>query len=152
MSAPAAHNPFEPPKAALVAEAADEVAPALWNPDAAGAWSLLLSPIFGSFLVRSNWRAIGDDEKARSGTVWIAVSVIMLAITSLAGSLFALIYIIVWYFAWQRPQSRYIKDRWGGGYPRKGWGKPIGIALLVYVATVAILFAVFMAIGTVSRH
>ena len=62
-------NPFEPPKAGLDVPLAAEAGPALWNPDAAGAWSLLLTPIFGSVLVRKNWQAIGDEAKARTGTI-----------------------------------------------------------------------------------
>ena len=144
-------NPFEPPKAALDVAVTPEAAPALWNPDAAGAWSLLFSPIFGSVLVRKNWQALGDADKARTGAIWLGVSILMLLVTIFAGVL-GFLYIIVWYFLWQRPQAQYISERWGKDYPRKGWGIPLLAALGVYIAVVVVLTLVVVAIGsTVTR-
>jgi len=140
-------NPFEPPKAALdgVAVVAEE-APVLWNPDAAGAWSLLFTPVFGSVLVRKNWKAIGDEDKARQGTIWLGVSIVMLLATLFTGIL-GFLYIIVWYFAWQRPQAQFIRERWGKDYPRKGWIVPLLAALGIYIAVVVVLTMVIMALG-----
>lgn len=143
-------DPFAPPKASLDTSAEAGTAPALWNPDAAGAWSLLLSPIFGSVLIRNNWRAIGDEAKARTGMVWIVVSVLMLIPAVLFG-LSAFIYIIVWYVAWQRPQATYIRERWGKDYPRKGWGLPLLAAVGIYIAAVVVLTAVIIFFGKMAR-
>jgi len=144
-------NPFEPPKAALDVAVTPEVAPALWNPDAAGAWSLLFSPVFGSVLVRKNWQALGDEDKARAGAIWLGVSILMLVATLFTGVL-GFLYIVVWYFAWQRPQTLYIKERWGKDYPRKGWGPALLAALGVYIAVVVLLTVLIMGIGsTVTR-
>jgi hypothetical protein len=41
-------------------------APKLWNPEAAGAWSLIFNPMFGSILVLMNWQALKVPEKVRS--------------------------------------------------------------------------------------
>jgi len=140
-------NPFEPPKAALDGVAAiAEDAPVLWNPDAAGAWSLMFTPVFGSVLVRRNWKAIGDEDKARQGTIWLGASIVMLLATIFTGIL-GFLYIIVWYFAWQRPQAQFIRERWGKDYPRKGWGVPLLLALGVYIAVVVVLTMVIMALG-----
>jgi len=140
-------NPFEPPKAALdgVAVVAED-APLLWNPDAAGAWSLLFTPVFGSILVRKNWKAIGDEDRARQGTIWLGVSIVMLLATLFTGIL-GFLYIIVWYFAWQRPQAQFIRERWGKDYPRKGWIVPLLAALGIYIAVVVVLTMVIMALG-----
>ncbi|HEX3059027.1 MAG TPA: hypothetical protein VHP62_06660 [Usitatibacter sp.] len=140
-------NPFEPPKAALdgVAVVAEE-APVLWNPDAAGAWSLLFTPVFGSVLVRKNWKAIGDEDKARQGTIWLGVSIVMLLATLFTGIL-GFLYIIVWYFAWQRPQAQFIRERWGKNYPRKGWSVALLAALGIYIAVVVVLTMVIMALA-----
>jgi len=43
-------NPYAPPAADLEARELGAV-PALWNPNAAEAWSLLFTPIFGSILL-----------------------------------------------------------------------------------------------------
>jgi hypothetical protein len=140
-------NPFEPPKAALdgVAVVAED-APLLWNPDAAGAWSLLFTPVFGSVLVRKNWTAIGDEDKARQGTIWLGVSIVMLLATLFTGIL-GFLYIIVWYFAWQRPQAQFIRERWGKDYPRKGWSVALLVALGIYIAVVVVLTMVIMALA-----
>ena len=140
-------NPFEPPKAPLDrADALATPAPQLWNPDAAGAWSLLLTPIFGSVLVRKNWKAIGDASKVRTGTAWIVVSVVCLFLAAVFG-LAGFLYIIVWYFAWQRPQTQYIKERWGKDYPRKGWAIPLLIGFAAYVGLIVLLFGVGLALA-----
>jgi len=140
-------NPFEPPKAALdgVAVVAED-APLLWNPDAAGAWSLLFTPVFGSILVRKNWKAIGDEDRAHQGTIWLGVSIVMLLATLFTGIL-GFLYIIVWYFAWQRPQAQFIRERWGKDYPRKGWSVALLAALGIYIAVVVVLTMVIMALA-----
>jgi len=140
-------NPFAPPKAVLdgVAVVAED-APMLWNPDAAGAWSLLFTPVFGSILVRKNWKAIGDEDKARQGAIWLGASIVILLATIFIGIL-GFFYIIVWYFAWQRPQAQFIRERWGKDYPRRGWIVPLLAALGIYIAVVVVLTMVIMALG-----
>ena len=115
--------------------------PQLWNPDAAGAWSILLSPIFGSFLIRRNWEAIGQDDKARTGKLWLIVSLFMI-VPSLFIPFFGLFYLLVWYFTWQKPQTRFVRANWGNDYPRKPWGKPliIGFACWLSVFGVMVFF------------
>ncbi len=46
----------------------------IWNPDVAGAWSLLFTPILGSIIVHKNWVSIGDEEQARKSKKWIYIS------------------------------------------------------------------------------
>lgn len=130
-------NPYAAPTAALSKENAD-VAPPLWNPDAAGAWSLLFTPIFGSILLLKNWQAIGDQKWVKAAKIWLAVSIFML-FPSVFFPLVGLIYIIVWYFAWQRNQTRYVKERWGTDYPRKNWGLPIALGLVGNIVVSAVL-------------
>ena len=43
--------------------------PKLWNPEAAGGWSLIFNPVFGSILVLMNWQALGEREKIRSAQI-----------------------------------------------------------------------------------
>lgn len=127
-----AENPYAAPDAEVAQVAGD--APALWNPNAAGNWSLLFTPVFGSFLVWKNWQAIGE---ARGGLVWFIVSlVLVLPSILLPGS--ALLYLIVWYYSSVRPQARFVRDRWGADYPRRPWGVPLlvgfGIWIVVFMA------------------
>jgi hypothetical protein len=37
--------------------------------------------------------------------------------------------LLAWYFASGKPQMNFVKSRYGGEYPRKGWGRPILIAI-----------------------
>jgi hypothetical protein len=124
----------------------DRVAPRLWKTDAAGAWSLLLSPIFGSVLVRKNWETLGEKQKVRTGTIWIVVSVLMFLVGFFFGFPIAMIslpYIIVWYFAFQRPQSVYVKERWGSEYPRRGWSLPLIATVVIYFGMIALFSMLF---------
>jgi hypothetical protein len=131
-------NPYAPPHSDPVPSTAAP-APNLWNPDAAGAWSLMFTPVFGSILLRNNWQAIGRDDKVKVARNWLIASIVILiaiivtnvltirvmdVLTLDAGSI-SLIYIFIWYFAWQKPQSKYVKEQWGKDYPRKSWKKPL---------------------------
>ena len=140
-------NPFETPKASLEKQPLNAAsAPPLWNPDVAGAWSLLFTPIFGSIIVRKNWIALGEESKARTATIWIIASVLAAIAGALVGFA-AFIYIIVWYFAWQKPQATYIKERWAGDYPRKGWLVPVLIALGVWAVLLLAIFLIVLMAG-----
>ncbi len=146
MSAPA--NPFEPPKASLDVPVGRD-APPLWNPDAAGAWSLLFTPIFGSLLVRRNWQVLGEQDKARTGTIWLVVSIVVFLLSMLIFPMAGFAYIFVWYFAFQRQQTLYVKERWGKDYPRKGWLVPLVVALLGWIVVWLALVMLFAMIGGV---
>ena len=133
------NNPDEAPKSNLESEISD-VAPPLWNPDIAGVWSLFLTPIFGSTLVLINWKSIGDSARTRTAWIWLIVSIIMLIPTALFPGV-GLAYIIIWYFIWQRKQTKYVKEHWGKDYPSKGWSKPllIGIGVMVVMSILGAL-------------
>jgi hypothetical protein len=135
-------NPYAPPAADLEARELGAV-PALWNPNAAGAWSLLFTPIFGSILLLENWRAIGMDDKVKAARWWLIASALMFIPTMILGAV-GFIYLIVWYFAWQKPQARFVTERWGSGYPRKSWGKPL---LIGFGCWLGFLFLVFLVVG-----
>ena len=128
-----------------------EAAPALWNPDACGLWSLLLSPVFGSILLLYNWKSIGDPDKVKQGGYWLAISLVALPLYWFIPFL-GLVYIVVWYFAWQKPQTRYVKATWGKDYPRKRWGKPVLIGILAMVAFQTIIALSMTAVLTVTQN
>jgi len=135
-------NPYATPHSDTVPSTASP-APNLWNPDAAGAWSLWFTPVFGSILLLKNWQAIGRDDKVKAARNWLIASIVILIVSIVmdvlairvmdvltfdAGTII-FIYLIIWYFAWQRPQTKYVKEQWGKDYPRKSWKKPILIEL-----------------------
>lgn len=144
-------NPFAPPGASLDHAAPPETAPALWNPGAAAAWSLLFSPVFGAFLHMHNWESLGDSARAATARTWAIVSLLVLlggttiaillpeskTIDRLTNAM-GLLLLLAWYFAAGRAQSRFVAERFGSAYPRKGWAKPLGLGLLFLVALVVV--------------
>ena len=155
-------NPYAPPKAFVADIATQEESPPLWNPNAAANWSLLFSPAFGAFLHMKNWEDLGEPEKAAAAKVWVIVSlVLLLCLPVLAvlvpgfsglqniSRLFGLVLLISWYSTSGRPQARYVKERFGKNYPRKGWGKPLLIAFVAvvgYFCVVGILAAILVGV------
>lgn len=142
---------------ATAQKSAEFVAPsnALWNPAAAANWSLIFTPAFGSYLQMLNWRTLGERERAATARVWFYVSLAMLglyvAIRLLTGDRsyasvqpLLFLYLFVWYFAVGRSQAKYVKERFGSTYPRKGWAKPImrGIAVLIGYALIGSIVVV----------
>ncbi len=119
---------------------------AIWNPNAAGNWSLVFSMAFGSYLLMQNWRALGEPEKASTAQSWFQLSLVLIAVY--LGLVFVranpvvlngfvvlfFILFVVWYFTVVRPQYIYVKKKFGNSYTRKPWGKAflVGMAGLVF--------------------
>src|SRR3990172_9439245 len=83
-------------------------APALWNPEAAGGWSLIFTPIFGAILVLKNWQALGAKEKIRGAQLWLIASIIMVVVQILVGIPLLFVYLVIWYFASAKSQAKYV--------------------------------------------
>jgi len=156
-------NPYSPPKA-KVADSLEEEAPPIWNPNAAANWSLIFSPAFGAFLQMRNWRALGEDAKAASAKGWFIASLAVLAVYIVLGlavrdpraadgasRTLALVYLIVWYFSAGRSQAKYVKEKFGAAYPRRGWAKPLLIGVLAFVGYVALAFVIGILVGVARR-
>jgi hypothetical protein len=149
-------NPYLPPQSNLEPVAdAPAASPPLWNPDAAASWSLLLTPVFGALLHRKNWIALGEPDKAASAWRWALVSIAFYVLSIFASFLVspeqavafgggirfgAFGLLLTWYFVSAKPQARFIKERFGKDYPRRGWGKPFLYALLAFVAVMLVAF------------
>jgi hypothetical protein len=147
-------NPYAPPKAEVADIVSTEVAPALWNPNAAASWSLVFSPAFGAFLHMKNWQALGEPRKAATSKTW-AITILVILIGFVVASallpevkvldglsrIVAFALLLSWYYSIGKPQVAFIKARYGKQYPKRGWVKP----LLLAVLSVAGLFAVAVA-------
>ena len=157
---PKGENPYEPPHSDPVPSPVSPVSPAprLWNPDAAGAWSLLFTPVFGSILLLKNWQAIGREDKIGTARIWLIISIVMfvlMIVVNLAINVtifnvsfvidrsFLWYYIFIWYFAWQKPQTKYVKEQWGKNYPRKSWKKPLLIVFGCWGGSVILYVFIF---------
>jgi len=158
-------NPYAPPEADVDAVApppSSAPAPALWNPNAAANWSLLLTPAFGAFLHMKNWAALGEPQKADASRKWfIAVIAIFLALTIVAAMLPAspamgaasrsvgIGLLVAWYLTSAREQMQYVLGRYGKTYPRRGWGMALLLGLAGLVAFVVVAFVLGMVLELV---
>jgi len=160
-----ATNRYAPPVAQVEDIARQEASPALWNPNAAANWSLLFSPAFGAFLHMKNWQALGEPARAGSAKVWAILSLVVIAGFACLGALLpdnkgldgatrslGLVLLLSWYFTSGRAQAKYVKERFGKNYPRRGWGKPLLFALALlfgFFVVVVVLVIVGGALGRV---
>ena len=151
-------NPYAPPRADVAdvpTAAASGAAPALWNPNAAANWSLLFSPAFGAYLHMLNWRALGDEGKARTSKIFVVCTVSLWVVTLLLGMIapdspvmdvlsrvMGLGLLIGWYVTLGRAQAKVVLGRYGKTDPRRGWLKPLGYGVLAVLAFFALGFAV----------
>ncbi len=159
-------NPYAPPQAAVTDAINTEAAPALWNPTAAGAWSLIFSPIFGAFLHMQNWKALGQPEKATASKKWMFASIAFFFVLGCLSifmpepekldafsRLGGLVLLIAWYYAIGKSQQTYVAARFGKLYPRRGWAIPLVAALGVVVVLFSLFFLVtilLIASGVIS--
>lgn len=160
-----AQNPYAPPKAVVGDVTDGEVAPALWNPTAAGSWSILFSPIFGAYLHMLNWKALGQPEKAAASKKWvigsIAFNVAMIVaslfmpesnIFDVLGRLGGFILLIVWYYAIGKSQQTYVAARFGKEYPRRSWAVPLLSALGILIGLMVVAFVIAMGAAILSGN
>jgi hypothetical protein len=135
-------NPYAAPVAEVADVTALEASPPLWNPNAAASWSLLFSPVFGAWLHMLNWQAMGEPEKAAASKRWLIGSAVMLVLivmgsialpdTKALDALSRIVgfgVLIAWYYAIGKSQNAAVLARYGKNYRRKGWAKPLLLAL-----------------------
>lgn len=158
-----AENPYAPPKAAVADVIGREPSPSLWNPNVAASLSLLFSPIFGSILHMKNWQSLGDAQKAAASKNWAigsaAFFVVLIVLSAVLPESKAidglsrasgLGLLIAWYYAIGKSQQSLVLARYGKDYPRKGWAKPVGIAICGCIAFLAVAGGLGIVIGAVT--
>jgi DNA-directed RNA polymerase subunit RPC12/RpoP len=106
--------------------------PALWNPQAAAYWSLVFSPIFGSYLHARNAVILGRQEEAKRNRAWFCGSIVFLAsiaalsfFTSAAPSFLGLVFFCGWYYDVATKQIKYVKNDLANNYQKKSWTKSL---------------------------
>lgn len=135
---------YSAPQSSLVESERGE--PRLWNPNPAGLWSLLFTPVFGSVLIYKNWVEIGDKQEVNKAKAWIIISVVVAVISAITG-LAGFVYLIIWYFASQKKQAKYVKETLEDDYQKKGWLQPILIAIGVYFVVFVIVVGALVLTG-----
>ncbi|WAU72373.1 zinc ribbon domain-containing protein [Acinetobacter sp. TR11] len=128
----------------------------LWNPNAAANWSLLFTPIFGSYLQMKNWQALGKLEDANTAKNWIIFTIIFILfinfatpfiwddiekVTTISRGL-GFWYIIIWYFAYARKQPKYVKENLNDKYQKKSWLTPLSSATVILFISFTVLMVV----------
>ncbi|MBD8532225.1 MULTISPECIES: hypothetical protein [unclassified Massilia] len=121
-------------------DAVDE-APALWRPSAVAAWSLVFTPVFGSWLLMHNWRVLGQARAARTARRWLLASMAVLGVELFAtavndrvngstplAQLIGLAWLGLWLLAAAAPQWHLVRRRFGRRYARRGWNGALGLA------------------------
>lgn len=150
------HNPYAPPLAEVADVPTGDAAPALWNPNAASCWSLLLSPVFGAYLHMKNWQALGRPDKAEQCRKWVVGLVAFFVLATLAplvirdaaivdklGRVGGIALLITWYYAIGKSQQTFVFGRFGKNYPRRGWTVPL-------LAAVGVLAGLVVVAGTLG--
>lgn len=127
--------------------------PEIWNPNAAGFWSLLLSPIFGAWLHAKNWTNLNKPEKSRKSFYWVYGSIAALIVTfwlPLAVSNLAYaVLLVAWWMRSGHEQYTYVKEHCPV-YRRKRWGTPLSVAGLAAFGVVLLSAAV--QVDSMSSH
>jgi hypothetical protein len=157
-------NPYAPPRSKVADVGQSVEVPTIWNPNSAANWSLLFTPAFGAFLHMKNWEALGEPTKASAAKVWgvttlivfVGISVVAVFVPkssslALLPRPIGLVLLLGWYFSSGRPQAQYVKSRYGNDYPRKSWGKPLLVALLVIAGYFLFMIVVGVVAGAVRR-
>ena len=155
------NNPYAAPTAHVEDIVRGAAAPPLWNPNAAAVWSLLFTPIFGAWLQMKNWQALGEAKQAAASRAWaignlvVFVGVLALAVlapeTKLLDSvtrILQLVLLISWYVNSARTQVRFVKERFGTGYPRRGWAKPLLIGVGLWIVFLGVTVAAVLGLGS----
>lgn len=120
---------------------------ALWNPDAAAFFSLLLTPLFGATLHFLNSRQLGDDAqslKARLalaagalvtfGALYVGLSHEVSVRNTLAASGMVAFYTLLWYVFIGHGQSKLVSIRYGTRYRKMSLWVPVLIALALLLS------------------
>lgn len=116
---------------------------ALWNPDAAACWSLLFTPLFGTYLLIRNWEALGQPKRALHTCWWFGIILVALIVNfyiSLLNNEISpmqmshVMLLLVWYIGVASPQERFVRERFGTDYARRSWALALPCALVLLVA------------------
>lgn len=122
----------------------------LWNPNAAVNWSILFGAPLGSFLHARNWGSMGEHGKEKRSLIWfwttatlMAAAIILPIDARVSGGVW-LWSLILWYFISARAQATHVRQGYGSTYRRKGFAKPLLIALACYACAVAVSIGIHM--------
>ncbi len=155
-------DPYEPPKASLdTIDDRGQDAPALWNPNTASIWSIVLTPAFGAFIHARNWDVMGEARHAtiQRGWAWFYIAVLcgtaLLAFissdvreTRIRFNVVDFLYLVAWYFFGARSQIEQVREAYGQSYPRRSWLRPVLITVGIVVGAFMCVYGATFAVNT----
>ena len=116
--------------------------PELWNPNVAGLWSLIFSPIFGTWLHARNWKTLQETEKYQKSMMWFygctAVSIASFLLPAQPPAALGILLLVVWWLMAGQEQHKYVKEKYPD-YRKKRWGMPLSTAVLILFIILLIL-------------
>ena len=122
---------------------------ALWNPDVAAAFSVLLTPVFGSVLILLNERTFANTRGKRTAMAWLTISIAMVGLATwrlctdgsspspwlgLRVSVLVMPYTLLWYFFGAHAQSSRIAKAHGRQYVHRSVLRAAPLAVLALAA------------------
>lgn len=122
----------------------------LWKPSTTANWSLLLTPIFSTWLHEKNWQALGQVKQAKITKTWFYISiayylVAILFFPPVLTFILSPFFLATWYFLNAKKQIKHVKEH-DIEYKKMPWGKPLLTAfgaLVGFIIVLAILGALF---------
>ena len=122
--------------------------PTLWNPNAAGFWSLLLTPAFGAWLHANNWKELGHPDKAKTSMLWVyafIASWVTIWFVSAATSPIPRVifggFLAAWWIKSGNEQYKYVSEQCPS-YHKKGWTRPLVIAVVSVAWIIGLIVAI----------
>jgi hypothetical protein len=116
--------------------------PVIWNPTVIAVWSLVFTPIFGSWLCSKNWLFLGDEALSIAASRWLKVGLIYYPLVFFlqpwyhqytSSVLVEMTLLIGLYFPWlalsMYPQIKYAQKNKSSLNLTRSWRMPLTFAL-----------------------
>ena len=85
----------------------------IYNPNPAASWSVILTPLFGAYIIRENWLVLGNAEAAKRSFFWLiglGLLYFLFFFTGLFDDFDYLVHLaalIIWYILECKPQVKF---------------------------------------------
>lgn len=113
----------------------------IYNPNPAASWSVILTPLFGAYIIRENWLVLGNAEAAKRSFFWLiglGLLYFLFFFTGLFDDFDYLVHLaalIIWYILECKPQVKFLKEQ-KLQYEKRPWLKPLGIGFAIWLIVV----------------
>ena len=114
----------------------------LYPPNEAALFSLFLTPVFGAFIIWSNWRNLKRQEEEKKSRIWLIVlsAVLVIALLFLNGFVcigISLCALAVWYFKECSVQMNFLQDN-KIDFHKNNWKTIVIKAAVIFICLIAL--------------